>query len=177
MATAPKDRVVVARFGAPHGVRGEIRLRTFTAEPGAVGDYGPLLAADGRPFEIEPLRSAGPDMLVVRVAGITDRNAAEALNGVELSVPRDRLPAPDEADDFYHADLIGLAAVGLDGTALGAVTAIHNHGAGDILEIGREGGALLLVPFTKEAVPVVDVVGGRITVVPPPDAEDDEEQP
>ncbi len=177
MAAAPKDRVVVARFGAPHGVRGEIRLRTFTAEPAAVGTYGPLTAPDGRQFEIEPLRSAGPDMLVVRVAGVSDRNKAEALNGLELSVSRERLPAPDEADDFYHADLIGLAAVGLDGTALGAVTAIHNHGAGDILEIGREGDVPLLVPFTREAAPVVDIAGGRITVVPPPDAEDDEEMP
>src|SRR5688572_11316509 len=127
MAAAPKDRVVVARFGAPHGVRGEIRLRTFTAEPASVAGYGPLHATDGRLFAVEPLRSAGPDMLVVRVVGITDRNAAEALNGIELSVARDRLPAPDDADDYYHADLIGLEAFGADGAPLGKVAAIHNH--------------------------------------------------
>jgi 16S rRNA processing protein RimM len=177
MAAAARNRVVVARFGAPHGVRGEIRLKAFTADPSAVAVYGPLDTADGRQFSIEPVRLIGPDMLVVRVSGVSDRTAAEALNGLALSLPRHRLPAPQEADDFYHADLIGLEAVGSDGSRLGTVSAVYNHGAGDILEIEREGEAPLLVPFTKEAVPVVDVAMGQLTVTPPPDAAGVEDEP
>ncbi len=163
--------MVLARFGAAHGARGEVRLKAFTADPAAVADYGPLEAADGRRFAIEALRPAGADMLVVRVGGIADRSAAEALSGIELSVPRSRLPPPG-ADDFYHADLIGLVATTVDGLPLGTVAAVHNHGAGDIIEIAREGATALLVPFTRATVPVVDIVGGRMTVVPP--AETDE---
>ena len=162
--------VTVGRFGAPHGVRGEVRLKTFTADPASVTAYGPLQARDGRRFEIETMRPAAGtshDMLVVRVRGVDDRTGAESLNGVELLVPRDRLPPPDDEDDFYHADLIGLAAETVAGDDLGRVAAIHNHGAGDIVEIAVEGGAPLLLPFTRAVVPIVDIPGGRIVVTPP----------
>jgi 16S rRNA processing protein RimM len=162
--------VLVARIGAAHGIRGEVRVKAFTADPAALAGYGPLEAPDGRSFEIEALRPAAgtsPDMLVVRFRGVRDRNAAEALNGLDLSVPRDRLPAPDTADDFYHADLIGLEAVTIDGARLGTIVAVPNYGAGDLLEIAPAAGATLLVPFTRAVVPEVDIAAGRVVVDPP----------
>jgi 16S rRNA processing protein RimM len=166
VAVEPEERVILARFGAPHGVSGEIRLKSFTADPVSVQDYGPLAAPDGRSFEIEAVRPIGGDMLVVRVRGVRDRNTAEALKGLELSVPRRRLPEP-EVDDFYHADLVGLDVVGVDGARFGTVAAILNYGAGDILEIDRPGAAALLVPFTRAAVPEIDIGGGRLVIDPP----------
>lgn len=164
------DRVVLARFGAPHGVRGEVRLKSYTETPLAVADYSPLEAPDGREFRLtraRPAAGSSADMLVVSVEGITDRTAAEELNGLDLSVPRSRLPET-AADDFYHADLIGLAAETMSGEPLGTVIAIHNHGAGDLIEIAGMAGAPILVPFTKANVPIVDLEGGRLTVDPPP---------
>lgn len=173
MGNSPEKRVVVARFGAAHGLRGEIRMKAFTTEASSIAAYGPLEADDGRLFEIEAARPIGGDMLVASIKGVGDRSSAEALSGLDLSVPRNRLPAPEE-DDFYHADLIGLAAVTGDGAVLGRVTAIHNHGAGDIVEIERVGEPTLLVPFTRAAVPAIDIAGGRMTVVPPVETDDDE---
>ncbi len=166
---ARSGRVVLARFGAPHGVRGEIRLKSFTEIPASVVEYSPLDTADGRQIRLTAARHApggAADMLIVRVAGIGDRSAAEALNGAELSVPRDRLPEAAE-DDFYHADLVGLAAETPSGERLGTVAAIYNHGAGDLLEIAVADAAPLLVPFTRMAVPLVDIAGGRLVVDPP----------
>jgi 16S rRNA processing protein RimM len=168
-----KHRVCVARIGAAHGTRGEVRLWPFTAEPEAVAKYGPLETADGTAcFEIESLRTA-KDGFVARLKGVTDRSAAERLRNVELYVPRLRLPDP-EPDEFYHADLIGLAAIEANGGALGTVIAVHNFGAGDILEIAPSGGDPFMVPFTVAAVPVVDLAAGRIVVEMPPDSDDDD---
>ena len=181
MPQPPSDRVIVARIGAAHGIRGEVRVKAFTADPADIASYGPLEAVDGRRFEVSGLRpAAGPvgDMLVVRFKGIADRNAAEALNGLELTIPRDRLP-PAGDDEYYHADLIGLAAVTVDGAPLGTVIGVQNYGAGDILEVAPRRGETLLVPFTRAIVPTVDIAAGTLTVDPPPGliedrAEDDE---
>jgi 16S rRNA processing protein RimM len=167
---APADRILVAQLGAAHGLRGEVRLRSFTAEPMAVKDYGPLESDDGQTFRIEALRPA-KDILIARLAGIADRNAAERLRNLRLYVPRARLPAP-EADEFYHADLIGLAAVAPDGRRLGTVVALQNFGAGDLVEVKLAGGATVLLPFTKAGVPEVDVAGGRVVVDLPESALD-----
>lgn len=166
----PAERILLATIGAAHGVKGEVRVKSFAAEPMAIGEYGALLTEDGRRFEIERLRPAKGDMLVVKFRGVDDRNAAEALNGVKLHVERSALPAPDE-DEFYHVDLIGLAAADPAGAAIGEVTAVHDFGAGAMLEIQPDGGRSLLVPFTKAAVPHVDIAGRRVTVIVPAEIE------
>lgn len=162
--------IVLARIGAPHGVKGEVRLKPFTDDPEGLTAYGPLQTADGRRIMIERLRPAG-SVLIAKLAGIENRDAAEALNGAELTVERGRLPAPDDPDEFYHADLVGLEAVAPDGAPLGRVVAVYNFGAGDIIDIAPPGGASLLVPFTREAVPAIDIAASRIVVDPPPETE------
>lgn len=167
---APRDaaqRICVAQIGAPHGVRGEVRLKPFTADPLAVRDYGTLETEDGAVrFEIEAVRAA-KDHLVARLTGVGDRDAAERLTGTRLFVPRERLPAA-QADEFYHADLIGLAAETAGGAALGTVIAVHNFGAGDLIEIRPEaGGATVMVPFTEATVPLVDIAARRMVIEPP----------
>ena len=162
--------VCVARIGAAHGVRGAVKLWTFTEDPFAVKRYGPLLAKDGkRHFEVATAREA-KDHLVATFKGVTTRDEAERLNGIELYVARDKLPATDEGE-YYHTDLIGLAAVTTDGDALGRVLAIHNFGAGDIIEIAPPKGATLLLPFTNAVVPEVDIAGGRVVIALPQEVE------
>jgi 16S rRNA processing protein RimM len=162
------NKVRVARIGAAHGVRGEVKLWSFTEDPLAVADYGPLETEDGaRRFEIEAMRAA-KDYLVARIAGVDTRDAAEALRNVELFVPRDRLPPIEEDDTYYHADLIGLSAVTPEGVPLGAVTAMHNFGAGDLIEIATiAGGEPLLLPFTETVVPKIDMARRQIVVILP----------
>ena len=157
-------RVCLGQIGAAHGVRGEVRLRSFTAEPAAIANYGPLETEDGRVFEIETLRP-GKDHFVATLSGVADRNAAAALVNVKLYVPRERLPKPEEPDEFYHADLIGLAVVDRAGQRLGTVVAIHNFGAGDLIEVRQaEGAATQLLPFDAATVPEIDVAAGRMVV-------------
>jgi len=160
------DRICVAQIGAAHGLRGEVRFRSFTQDPMAVTSYGPLESEDGsRRFEIEMLRPS-KDLFVAKLKGVGDRDAAEKLTNVKLYVTRDRLPPVEDAETFYHADLVGLAAVTPDGTPLGTVTAIHNFGAGDVIEIKPETGEPLLLPFTAAVVPKIDVTARRMIVVP-----------
>ncbi|HKU08158.1 MAG TPA: ribosome maturation factor RimM [Bradyrhizobium sp.] len=162
--------VCVARIGAAHGVRGAVKLWTFTEDPLAVQGYGPLMTKDGaRQFEIAQLRAA-KDHLVATFKGITTRTDAEKLNGIELYVPRERLPDTDD-DEYYHADLIGLAAVNTADEPLGRVVAIHNFGAGDIIEIAPAKGATMLLPFTNAVVPTVDIAGGRVVIELPQEIE------
>jgi 16S rRNA processing protein RimM len=160
-------RICLGQIGAAHGVRGEVRLRSFTSDPAAIADYGPLETEDGRVFEIETMRPA-KDHFVVRLAGVRDRDAASALANTRLYVPRERLPQTQEPDEFYHADLIGLAVVDRAGNNLGTVIAIHNFGAGDLIEV-RAGasGHSELVPFDTTHVPAVDIASGTIVVDPP----------
>jgi 16S rRNA processing protein RimM len=159
--------VCLGQIGAAHGVRGEVRLHSFTADPSAITAYGPLETEDGRVFEIETLRPA-KEHFVARIAGIADRNAAERLKNTKLYVPRERLPEPDEPDEFYHADLVGLCVVDLAGQKRGTVIAVHNFGAGDLIEVTPEGGGKTeLLPFDATHVPTVDIAAGKIVVVPP----------
>ncbi len=160
-------RICLGQIGAPHGVRGEVRLRSFTANPDAITGYGPLETEDGHVVKIESLRPA-KDHFVARLAGVSDRDAAERMTNVKLYVPRERLPAPESADEFYYADLIGLAVVDGSGNDLGTVLAIHNFGAGDLVEIKpANGGVTKLLPFNEATVPVVDLAAGRLIVEPP----------
>jgi 16S rRNA processing protein RimM len=164
------SRVCVARIGAAHGVRGEVRLWTFTEDPLAVVRYGPLSTKDGaRHLEIARAREA-KDHLVATLKGVTTRDEAERLNGIELYVARDKLPATDD-DEYYYADLIGLAAVDSDGNAIGRVIALHNFGAGDIIEIAPAQGPTLMLPFTDAVVPTVDIAGGRVVIERPGEIE------
>jgi 16S rRNA processing protein RimM len=170
---AQEEKVLLARIGAPHGVRGEVRIKAFTADPLSLADFGALTTEDGRSFRIERLRPA-KEVVVAKLRGINDRDAAQALNGLDLYVSRDQLPEPDDEDDFYHADLIGLEAFDPDGAPLGTVVAVHNFGAGDILDVAPRRGLSLLIPFTKDAVPEIDLPAGRLVAVPPPDAPDED---
>jgi 16S rRNA processing protein RimM len=166
------DKICVARIGAAHGVRGAVKLWTFTEDPFAVKEYGPLSTKDGaRHFELASARES-KDHLVVTFKGIEDRNEAERLNGVELYIPRDRLPATG-ADEYYHADLIGLDAVTTSDEPLGRVIAIHNFGAGDIIEIAPPSGMTILLPFSNAVVPTVDISGGRVVIELPAEIEGD----
>ena len=166
-------QICVARIGAAHGVRGAVKLWTFTEDPFAVTRYGPLTTRDGaRSFEVAHAREAR-DHLVATLKGVTTRNEAERLNGLELYVAREKLPATED-DEYYHADLIGLAAVTTGGEPLGKVIAIHNFGAGDIIEIAPPSGATMLLPFTDAVVPTVDLAGGRVVIAVPQEIEGDE---
>jgi 16S rRNA processing protein RimM len=160
-------RICLGQVGAAHGVSGEVRLRSFTADPAAIAGYGPLETEDGRIFLIEALRPA-KDHFIAQLSGVRDRDAACALANAKLYVPRERLPEPDAADEFYYADLIGLAVVDPAGNELGTVVAIHNFGAGDLIEVQRAaGGTTQMLPFDAATVPVVDIAAGRIVVATP----------
>lgn len=162
----------MGRFGAPHGVRGEIRLQSFTAAPHAIASYGPLQALDGRRFTLSALRPVKDNMLVARVAGVADRDAAAALTNCELFVDRAALPPPDE-DEVYVADLVGMTARDGDGRLLGTVIDVPNYGGGDLVELRPPmGGETLLFPFTKDIVPTIDLAGRTLTIVPPHEVDD-----
>jgi 16S rRNA processing protein RimM len=169
----PAPAICVARIGAAHGVRGAVKLWTFTEDPLAVKDYGPLTTKDGaRQFEVAQVREA-KDHLVATFKGVATREDAERLNGIELYVARDKLPATDD-DEYYHADLIGLAAVNSADEPLGRVAAIHNFGAGDIIEIAPPHGPTMLLPFTNAVVPTVDFANGRVVIELPQEVEGDD---
>ena len=166
-------QVCVARIGAAHGVRGDVKLWTFTEDPFAVTRYGPLSTKDGaRSFEVAHAREA-KGFLVATLKGVTTRNEAERLNGLELYVARENLPETED-DEYYHADLIGLAAVTPGGESLGKVIAIHNFGAGDIIEIAPSSGGTMLLPFSNAVVPTVDLKGGRVLIELPEEIEGDD---
>jgi 16S rRNA processing protein RimM len=159
--------VLIGEIGRPQGLKGELRLRSYAAEPAAIALYSPLEDEAGhRRFEIEGARRDGKGV-VVRIKGVVDRNGAEALTGTKLYMPRARLPKPGD-EEWYHADLVGLEARDAEGARIGAVASVQNFGAGDLIEIAPEdGGATTLIPFTRDAVPEVDVEGGWIKIVPP----------
>jgi 16S rRNA processing protein RimM len=160
----PAERVCVGAIAGSFGVKGEVRLKSFCTEPAAIASYGPLYTEDGsRSFKITLTRPVAGG-LGARLSGVATKEQADALKGVSLYVDREKLP-PAGDDEFYHADLIGLQVVDPGGVTLGTVRAIHNHGAGDLIEVLGPGmKAALLVPFTRAAVPTVDIAAGRIIV-------------
>jgi len=161
-------RICLGQIGAPHGVHGEVRLHSFTADPAAIATYGPLVTEDGRVFTIENLRPA-KHTLVAKLSGVADRDTAERLANTKLYVPRERLPELGEADEFYHADLIGLRAVDTAGKECGTVVAVHNFGAGDLIELRPADGARTeLLPFDAATVPEVNIRGRTIVINPSP---------
>src|SRR5690606_10449785 len=170
--------ILMGRIGAAHGIKGEVRIQSFTEDPMALVDYGPL--ATNRPGLTVTILSARTttNVLVARLDGVTDRNAAEKLNGVELYVDRALLPEPDDEDDFYHADLLGLHARLADGSEIGIAAAVPNFGAGDLLEIrDPRTGDTYLYPFTRAVVPEIHVADGYLVIDPPIEAEPGEEEP
>ena len=166
-------RICIARIGAAHGVRGAVKLWAFTEDPLAVMQYGALATRDGtRSFEVATAREA-KGHLVATLKGVATREDAERLNGIELYVLREKLPATAE-DEYYHADLIGLAAVNGADEPLGRVVAIHNFGAGDIIEIAPPHGATLLLPFTNAVVASVDLAAGHVVIELPDELDGDD---
>jgi len=159
------QRVCVGAIAGVHGVRGAVRIKTFTEQPAALADYHRIDDEQGRPVRLS-IKEVRADLLIAFVEGVDDRDAAQALKGTRLYVLRDELPEADE-DEYYHADLVGLTVERLDGGVLGAVKAVHDFGAGDILEVATEHGPLML-PFTREIVPTVDITGRRVVADPPP---------
>lgn len=164
------ERICLGAIAGAHGVRGEVRIKAFTESPDGVAAYGPVETEDGRRFAIrvtKPVKGG----VAARLEGVATREAAEAMKGQRLYVPRARLgePTPDEDGEeaWYHADLIGCVVVGEDGTEIGTVQAVHDFGAGDLLDVTRAGGKSLLVPFTRAVCPDVDIAARRIVCVPP----------
>jgi 16S rRNA processing protein RimM len=167
-----KNSILVGRFGAPHGVGGEVRLVSFTSDPSAIASYKPLLDESGaRRFSILRLRPVKGNMFVAKIAGVEDRASAKGLTNITLCVPRASLPDVGY-EEFYLADLIGLAAVTEAGGEFGRVINILNFGGGDILEIvPQSGGETLLLPFKKEIFPHIDLKASRLVVIPPVEVE------
>jgi 16S rRNA processing protein RimM len=175
---AASPKLLMGRIGAAHGIRGEVRIQSFTADPLAIAKYGPLSTdKPGVVIEIVSARATS-NVIVARLKGVTDRNAAEKLNGVELYADRAVLPLAEDEDDFYHADLIGLEARLTDGTVIGVVSAVPNFGAGDLIEVrDPRSGDTFLYPFSRAAVPQVHLRDGYLVIDPPVDAEPGEEEP
>ena len=168
------NRILMGRIGAAHGIRGEVRIQSFTEDPLALAGYGEMTTnRPGLTVTIEAARTT-TNVLIARLKGVANRDAAEKLNGVELYVDRARLPAIEDEDDFYLADLVGLTARLADGTKLGQVLAVPNYGAGDIIEIGGPGLETRLIPFTRAAVPEIRIAEGFLIVIPPVEIEGEE---
>jgi 16S rRNA processing protein RimM len=178
VAQAGDNKLLMGRIGAAHGIKGEVRIQSFTEDPLALASYGPLSTnKPGLTIRILAARTT-TNVLVARLEGVNDRNAAEKLNGVELYVDRALLPDTDDDDDFYHADLIGLKARLVDGSEIGEVMAVPNFGAGDLLEIrDPRSGDTYLYPFSKAVVPEVRIADGYLLIDPPIEAEPGEEEP
>lgn len=162
-------RILLGEITGAHGVRGDVVVRSYTATPEAIGTYGPLTDANGAAaLSLRVVRVTPKGAVIARVKGVTDRNGAEALKGRKLHVAREAMPDPDDDDDFYVEDLIGLIAVNTEGKTLGEVIAVENFGAGDLLEVRlTDTRKSELLPFTKAVVPDVDLQSGRVTVVMP----------
>ena len=179
MATGDGDKtgnlVLLGRIAGAQGLRGEVKINSFTADPEDIAAYGPLTDSKGRQFVIEHVRHLKGGAVVASIIGVKDRGGAEALRGAELYVTRDQLPQADE-DEWYYEDLVGLNAVSPEGEAVGEVLSVQNFGAGDLLEIRQpDKRQSRFVPFTRDVVPVVDVKNGRVVVDLPEEVDEPSE--
>ena len=161
MPEPKEDWICLGVIGAPHGVRGDLRVRSFTETPEAIAAYGPLTDDVGRVWRLR-IKRQHKNGVIAALDGIRDRDAAEALKGQKLHIVRAALPELDEEGTYYHADLIGLEVRLEDGTIAGRIVQVHDYGAGDLLEVARQDGEKVLLPFTAEAVPHVDLAGGCV---------------
>ena len=169
MARGSDTRVCLGVVVGAHGVRGTLRIKPFTEEPEAVGAYGPVSDEAGRrSFELT-VHGTHKGVVLATVPGVDDRDAAMAMKGTRLYVDRAALPAVEEEDAFYHADLLGLRVEDTSGRVLGRVTGVEDHGAGDVIEVTDARGGVRVLPFTKVVVPTVDLAGERLVVDPPPE--------
>ena len=155
-------QILLGRILGPHGLKGEVKIKSFTADPLAVASYGPVLANDGRRFTLERPRLQG-DIVVAAIKGVDDRTFAEGLKGLELKIAREDLPDTED-DEFYQADLVGLPVVDASGREIGEVLGFQNFGAGDLIEIKRDRARSSFVPFTNDMVPIVDTDEGRVVL-------------
>jgi len=162
----PERLILLGQIGRPHGVRGLVHVTSHTADPADLASYGPLVDERGRHWTLRWRGEGIAELTDAAGARVADREAAARLVNTRLHIERERLPAPED-DEFYLTDLIGLAAVDPAGMPLGTVALVHDYGAGAALEIAHAGRAALIVPFTRAAVPEVDIAGGRVTVAPP----------
>ncbi|TYC53997.1 ribosome maturation factor RimM [Rhodobacterales bacterium] len=173
MSSPDTSKVLMARIGAAHGIRGEVRVKPFGDDPLSFGDYGVLTTKDGsRSFEVEKAR-VQKTVVITRFKGISDRNQAEELNGVELYIDRDQLPEPED-DEFYYSDLTGLRVLDTSGEVLGKIVAVQDFGAGDLLEVRPVRGKTFYVPFTQEFIPTINIVEGFVSADLPDDYFSDE---
>jgi 16S rRNA processing protein RimM len=157
--------LLVGVISGAHGLKGEVKVKTFTASPDGIGRYGPLFTDTGRSFAVKTLRAIKGDSVSLLFKGVNDRRSAERLKGLRLYIPRSALPE-SKKNEFYHADLLGLRVEDESGKKLGIVRGIHNFGASDVIEIEDAHGETTMIPFTREIVPTVDIAGGRIVAVP-----------
>lgn len=180
-----ENPVLMGKIGSAQGLRGEVRVSSYTDDPVALGDYGNLVSKDGRVFEILEIREA-KNVVIVRFRGINDRNASEALNGIELYIDRSNLPDDElEENEFFYSDLLGLSVFDANGTSYGKVSAVHDFGAGDLLELKGPSMRPTLIPFTETAVLEIHLDAGRILIDPmaaglinnPDDGKDDPDHP
>lgn len=172
------NRIFLGQIGAAHGIKGQVRIATHTQDPEAIGNYGPLETdRPGLTITLTKVR-VQKNVVIAHIKGITDRTAAEQLNGVSLFIDRAKLPETEDEDDFYHADLLGLDARLDSGATIGKVSAIPNFGAGDLIEVrDPQSGDTYLYPFTKAVVPTINIAEGYLTIVVPLDAPEGEEEP
>lgn len=166
MTTPRTGLILIARIGGAHGIRGEVRAQIFAEDPPRIATYGQLVDSNGRAFEVVSIKPA-KSVFILKLKSVADRTAAETLNGVELFVPRERLPEEIlDDDEFYFEDLVGLAAFDANGSAHGTVIAVHDFGAGIVLELKPDEGASVMIPFSEAAVPEIDVEAGSLVVEP-----------
>ncbi|MEM7634040.1 MAG: ribosome maturation factor RimM [Pseudomonadota bacterium] len=167
------SRIILGVITGVHGIQGEVKLKSFTADPAAIASYGPLDASNGAVLEIKSLK-AQKDQFRARIEGVTDRNTAETLRGLELSIARDRLPEPEDGE-VYHADLVGLSAVDVNGDQIGTVVDVLDFGAGELLELKlKDVKSTVLMPFNRETVPDIDLDAGTLAIDPPAGLLDDD---